>query len=152
MHESEDHLGKGNQLAEDQPDVDHLWKGGGGQFLHHADEDGRHHQHCCQVHTQGRLKEERLEEGGGKGDGRQKNGREVGGHHLTCDFPLHDKNHTYTFLSIFRYLTLPTPIHYTEYWHVQFLQDFELIRDKINGERVQRSHCHVDGAGLKLGV
>ena len=37
-----------------------------------------------QVHTQGRLKEERLEEGGGEGDCVKKKGREVGGHHLTA--------------------------------------------------------------------
>ena len=34
-----------------------------------ADEDGRQDQHSRQVHTQGRLKEEGLEESGGKGDG-----------------------------------------------------------------------------------
>ena len=64
----EDNLSKGNHLAEDEPDVDHLDVRGGGQALHLADEDGGHHQHCGQVHTQGCLKEEGLEEGGGKGD------------------------------------------------------------------------------------
>ena len=63
-----DHLCEGNELAEDKPEVDHLGVGGEGQLLHHAGEDGRHHQHVGQVHTQGGLKEERLEEGGGKGD------------------------------------------------------------------------------------
>ena len=64
----EDDLGEGNHLAEDEPTVNHLDVGGGGQALHLADEDRGHHQHRCQVHTQGGLEEEGLEEGGGKGD------------------------------------------------------------------------------------
>ena len=39
----DDHLGEGSQLAEDQPDVDHLDVRGGGQALHLAYEDGRRH-------------------------------------------------------------------------------------------------------------
>ena len=79
---------KGHQLAEDEPVVNHLGVGGGGQSLHLADEDGGHHQHGGQVHTEGSLKEEGLEEGGGKGDQHQEEGGEVGGHHLRHDFPL----------------------------------------------------------------
>ena len=90
-------LYKGHQLAEYEPIVDHLWVGGERELLHDADEDGRHHQHVGQVHGEGGLKEERLEEGGGKGDCSQKKGREVGGHHLTCDLPLHENDHTYSF-------------------------------------------------------
>ena len=41
------HLNKWNQLAEDEPVVDHLGGRGGGQALHLADEDRGHHQHCC---------------------------------------------------------------------------------------------------------
>ena len=37
------HLGKGDQLAKDEPVVDHLGGGGGGQALHLADENRRHH-------------------------------------------------------------------------------------------------------------
>ena len=84
----EDHLSEGHKLTEYQPDVDHLWVGGVGQLLHHADEDGRHHQHVGQVHGEGGLKEERLEEGGGEGDHHQEEGGEVGGHHLAHDLPL----------------------------------------------------------------
>ena len=97
---------------------------GGGQALHLADEDGGHNQHGGQVHTQGCLEEERLEEGGGKVDCSQKKGREVGGHHLACDLPLHDNDSTYPIFSTFRYLSLPTPTNYVEYWHVQFLDHF----------------------------
>ena len=79
VHESKDHLSKGHQLAEYQPEVDHLGVGGEGQLLHYTDEDGGHHQHGGQVHTQGGLKEERLEEGGGKGDHEEQEGREEGG-------------------------------------------------------------------------
>ena len=62
----QDNFSKGNQLANDQPDVDHLGVRGGGQALHLADEDGRQHQHSGQVHTEGRLEEEWLEEAGCK--------------------------------------------------------------------------------------
>ena len=94
LHSSEKNdLGKGNHLTKDEPDINHLDIRGGGQALHFADEDGGHHQHGGQVHTQGRLKEERLEEGGGKGDCSQKEGREVGGHHLARDLPLHLNSH-----------------------------------------------------------
>ena len=70
----EAHLYKRYQLAEDEPVVDHLGVGGERELLHDADEDGRHHQHVGQVHREGGLKEERLEEGGGKGD-HQEQGR-----------------------------------------------------------------------------
>ena len=129
MNESYDHLGEGNQLAEYQPEVDHLWIGGEGQLLHHADEDGRHHQHCCQVHTQGRLEEERLEEGGGKGDCSQKKGREVGGHHLACDLPLHHDNHSYPFLSIFKGGFAQIPVNVLKEDHVQSLAHNHLVRN-----------------------
>ena len=46
FHGSEKYdLSKGNQLAEDEPDVNHLDVRGGGQALHLADEDRGHHQH-----------------------------------------------------------------------------------------------------------
>ena len=60
------HLRKWDELAEDEPQVNHLGIGGEGQLLHHTREDRRHHQHVCQVHCQGSLKEVGLEEGGGK--------------------------------------------------------------------------------------
>ena len=94
LHSSEkDNLSKGNHLAEDEPDVDHLDVRGGGQALHFADEDSRHHQHGRQVHTQGRLKEEGLEEGGGKGDCSQKQGWEISRHQLARQFPPHRYKH-----------------------------------------------------------
>ena len=85
----ENDLSEGNHLAEDKPQVDHLDVGGGGQALHLADEDRRHHQHGRQVHTQGGLKEEGLEEGGGECDSQQKEGGKVCCHQLTCDLPTH---------------------------------------------------------------
>ena len=64
LHSSdENNLSKGNHLAEDEPDVNHLDVRGWGQALHLADEDGGHHQHGGQVHTQGCIKEERLDKG-----------------------------------------------------------------------------------------
>ena len=90
---SRDHLSEGNQLAEDQPEVDHLQVGGGGQSLHHTDEDGRHDQHVGQVHRQSGLEVDRLEEGGGKGDQHEKEGGQVGGHHLAHDLPSQGHGH-----------------------------------------------------------
>ena len=98
MDEYKDHLSKGDQLEEYEPDVNHLWIGGEGQLLHHADEDGRHHQHIGQVHGEGGLKVDWLKEGGGKADHQKKEGGEVGGHHLAHDLPLQDNPHRYTSL------------------------------------------------------
>ena len=69
-----DYLCKGNELAEDEPIVDHLQVGSRRQSLHHTDEDGRHDQHVGQVHRQSGLKVDWLEEGGGKGDQHEKEG------------------------------------------------------------------------------
>ena len=90
----EHHLNKWNQLAEDEPVVDHLGGRGGGQALHLADEDRGHHQHGGQVHAQGCLEEEGLEEGGGVGDHHEEEGGEVGGHHLAHNLPLQCDRHT----------------------------------------------------------
>ena len=95
-----DHLSEGNQLAEDQPEVNHLQVGGGGQPLHHTDEDGRHDQHVGQVHRQSGFEVDRLEEGGGKGDQHEKDGGQIGGHHLTHDLPLQGYGHFYSFLIV----------------------------------------------------
>ena len=84
-------------MAEDKPDVDHLWVGGERELLHDADEDGRHHQHVGQVDGEGSLEEERLEESGGEGDHEEEEGGEVGGQHLTDDLPLQEDHHTYSF-------------------------------------------------------
>ena len=57
-------LNERNQLTDDQPYVEHLEVGGGGQDLPHVDDDRRHHQHRRQVHPQSSLKEARFEEHG----------------------------------------------------------------------------------------
>ena len=72
LHCSEkNHFNEWQQLAKNEPDVNHPDVRGWGQALHLADEDGREDQYSRQVHTQGCLKEEGLKEGGGKGDGNQ---------------------------------------------------------------------------------
>ena len=74
FHSSEqDNLNKRIDLAKDQPDVNHLDVRSGGQALHLAHEDSGHHQHGGQVHTQGCLKEEWLEESSGIGGHHEKN-------------------------------------------------------------------------------
>ena len=62
------HLSKGDELAEDKPEVNHLGIGGEGQLLHHTCEDCRHHQHVGQVHCESRLKEEGLDKSCSKCD------------------------------------------------------------------------------------
>ena len=84
LHCSEKHhLNERQELGKNKPHVDHPDVRGGGQALHLADEDGRHDQHGGQVHAEGGLEEEGLEEGGGVGDGDQQKRWKVGRHHLT---------------------------------------------------------------------
>ena len=45
------------------------------------------------VNKTDRLKVHRLEEGGGVGDAKEKDGWEVGGQHLRLDLPLHHDHH-----------------------------------------------------------
>merc|ERR1712004_892979 len=108
------HLGKGNQLAENEPDVDHLDVRGGGQALHLADEDGGHHQHGGQVHTQGCFKEIRLEEGGGKGDRCQKKCGEICRHQLTHYLPFQTHGHLQRCSSIVMCLFIEFPCHHSK--------------------------------------
>ena len=117
-------------VTENQPDVDHLDVRGGGQALHLADEDGRHHQHRCQVHTQGCLKEEGLEEGGGKGDRCEENGGEIRCHQLTCHLSFQNKNHAQCHPVIVMFLLFEIPICYLKYWHIQRLVHMQLVRDE----------------------
>ena len=59
-------------------------------------EDGGHHQHGGQVHTQSCLKEEGLEEGGGKGGCKKKKGGKVCGHDLADELPFQNNQHSQT--------------------------------------------------------
>ena len=97
LHDSEkDNFSKGNHLAEDEPDVNHLDVRGGGQALHLADEDGRQDEHCGQVHTQCGFEEDRFEGGGGKCDCNEKERGEVGGQQLAHNLSLHCEFHSQT--------------------------------------------------------
>ena len=62
------HLGEGHKLAKYKPEVNHFDGRGGRKTFHLADENCRHDQHSCQIHTQSCFKEEWFEEGGSKGD------------------------------------------------------------------------------------
>ena len=144
FHRSEENnLNERNHLAEDEPDVNHLDVRSGGQALHLADEDGGHQQHSSQIDTQSRLKEERLEEGGGKGDCSQKKGREVGGHHFACDLPLHHNNHAYSFFSLFKDFGAKIPISNMKDRHIGFLGHNQLVWNQSHSSHVQASHYHV---------
>ena len=103
-------------MTEDQPNVNHLGVGRERELLHDADEDGGHHQHVGQVDGEGGLEEERLEEGGGKGDGDEEERGEEGGHHLTCDLSLQNHFHTQTV-----WIPSPIPVCDTKNGHVCIL-------------------------------
>ena len=141
----ENDLSKGNHLAEDEPDVNHLNVRCGGQALHLAHEDGGHQKHSGQVHAQGRLKEERLEEGGGEGDGYEKQGGEEGGHQLCRNLPLHHNHHLYSF-SIG--LKVKSPVGDSEDWHVHLLPHLHLVGNQPHCCLVQIPHVHVNGTRL----
>ena len=73
---SEDNFKEGDNQAEDQPDVNHLHVRGGGQLLYLAGEDGGHHQHDGQVHSNSIAKQVFIKEDGGEGDEEQEDGWE----------------------------------------------------------------------------
>ena len=50
-------LNEGHKVAGQEPDVEQLEVGGGGQDLPHVDDDSGQNQHGGQVHTQGSFKE-----------------------------------------------------------------------------------------------
>ena len=90
---SDDDFEKGDKQGEDQPDIDHLHVGGGGQFLYLAGEDGGHHQHDGQVHSNGIGEKAVVKEDGDKGDDEQEGGGEVGGEQLHANLPLQLQGH-----------------------------------------------------------
>ena len=104
---------------------------GGGQALHITDEDGGHHQHGGQVHTQGCFKEERLDEGGGKGDYSEKEG---GGSSRLSSSSSSEQ-------PCFNIPCSLSP-------NVCSLTSSQKARDKIHGCHVQWTHCHIYWAGL----
>ena len=60
---------KRDKEAEDQPEVNHLGVWRRWELLYLAGENGRHHQHDGQVHSEARLKVDWLEVDGGVADG-----------------------------------------------------------------------------------
>ena len=102
---SEDDFKEGDNQAEDQPDVNHLHVRGGGQLLYLAGEDGGHHQHDGQVHSNGIAKQVFVKEDGDKGDEEQEDGGEVGGQQLCSNLPLqlHGHVHNITIWVVFQF-------------------------------------------------
>ena len=95
------------------------------------------------------IKEEGLEEGGGKGDCDQKKGWEVGGHHLAYDLPLHDNNHTKSLFASSKVFVAQFPFSDPKDGHIYSLGHDHLVWDQSHSGNVQTSHGHVDEAGLK---
>ena len=92
---SDDDFEKGDKQREDQPDIDHLHVRGGGQFLYLAREDGGHHQHDGQVHSNGIGKKFSFKEDGDKCDEEQEGGGEVGGEKFHGNLPLQLQGHVH---------------------------------------------------------
>ena len=84
-------LHEGDELGEDQPDVDHLDVGRGREGLGDGDEESGEDEECSQIDHDDSLEEEGFEEGGGVHDGKDEAGREVGGQELVHDPPLEDQ-------------------------------------------------------------
>ena len=98
-------------------------------MLHHADEDGRHHQHDGQVHGEGGLEEKGLEEGGGKGDEEEQERRQEGGHHLAQDYPLHNNPHPNALARITLVPEFQAPIYQSEKIRIIVLFHPEVLRE-----------------------
>ena len=145
----ENDLREGNQLAEDEPVVDHLGGGGGGQALHLADEDRRHHQHGCEVDAQGCLEVDRLEQGCGKGDQGQEDGGEEGRHHLAHHLPLQDDQHPDSQLGVGPVHVEELLVSDLEQGHVLGLPHVEELRAKSHSLQVQGADHHLDPTFLE---
>ena len=70
---------EGNQLGEDQPDVDHLDVGGRREGVGDGDEEGRQDELAGQVDRHHGLEEERFEEVGGVDDTEDEDSRKISG-------------------------------------------------------------------------
>ena len=85
-----------DELAANEPDINHLDVGRWGQLFHDASEDGRHHQHRGQVDRHRRLEVKGLEEGCGVGGEDEEEGGHVGRQHLRGHHPLEDDDHPHS--------------------------------------------------------
>ena len=74
---SKDDIKERHNQTEDEPDVNHLCVRSGGQLLYLAGEDGGHHQHDGQVHSDGVTKKMFVKEYGHEADEKQEDGGEV---------------------------------------------------------------------------
>ena len=96
----EEHLNKGNTETEDQPDVDHLDIGGGGEVPGNTDEQGEQGQDDGHVDTDGSVEEGRLlvVEGGVANDVEQEC-REEDGHDDGHGPPSKSDDHSHALLA-----------------------------------------------------
>ena len=106
-----------------------------------------HHQHGGQVDTQGCLKEDGLEEGGGVSDHHEEERGEVGGHHLAQDLSLHINCH-FDSLSGLIYIDQHL-ISDTEKCHIFCLLQNQVKWKKSDTLVVARVNTHFDRTVLK---
>ena len=140
----QDDLDEGDQLAADQPDVNHLDVGRRGQLVHKVGEDGCHHQHCGQVHRNSSLKVEGLEEGGGIGGEDEEQGGHVGGEKLAGHHPLEDDDHADPPLRL-----LQGPLCHLVLGEGGLGFHDHLIRHQLDCLLVQCTDCHINPTLLR---
>ena len=119
------HLNERYKLTDDEPDVD------------------------GQVHGEGSLEEEGLEEGGGKGDEEEQERRQEGGHHLAQDYPLHNNPHPNALSRITLVSEFQAPICQSEKIRILVLFHPKVFWRKDHSELVLSSDCHIDRTHLR---
>ena len=81
VHESvENDLGKGNELAKDEPDVHHLDVGGGRETASHTDEQCGEDKEGGEVDRDNGFKEKLLEKVGAVDNDQDEEGRDINSH------------------------------------------------------------------------
>ena len=135
-------------MSKDEEYVNHLHVGSGRKHLHDSHEDGGHDQHGGQVDTQSRLKEVRLEEGGGVSDQDEKDRGKVGGHHLVHDLPLEYNGHLDSLLRPAGVPVLQGPVGDDKQSHVQGLLHHQVLGQQPDHVHVQVIHRHLYGTHL----
>ena len=94
--------GKWDEKTENQPEVNHLGVGRWRELRYFTRENGRHHQHDCEVDRLTPLEKNLLVKGGGIADGQEEQGGQVGGEHLHLDLPLEGHDHMHLVHPLFK--------------------------------------------------
>ena len=137
-------------MAEDQPNVNHFHVGGGGQPLHHTDEDGRHDQHVGQIHGEGGFEVDwLLEESGGVGNHHEQDRGQVCGHYLTHDPSFQGYGHMYSFTRFSSVFEVQIPPFNEEKGQFDIFGHLQGFRNQSHSRLITTIHSHPYEANLK---